>query len=1506
MNLILKRIILSIALLWPCGLHAVTGEATTGNVTVDTRMAFLTLQAAAGGQISGASSSYTIGTNATLTATPATGYVFSGWTGNASGTNNPLTLLMNADKTVGATFSPDSSDPDADGLSNYLEAVVYGTSISSSDSDGDGLSDAWEVGIGRFSIVTGSFTWAQARANAQSRGGDLASFPTQNSWERAMQTIGSSALDPYVGLWIGASDVAVDGQWTWVNGEAFSFQLWATSRPSTTTGNTLDYAEVSGGDGAEIGRWYDRASTTTRGAYLLEMGYPTNPLSSDSDDDDLSDGGELTARTDPRQPDSDSDGLTDGQEVHLTGTNPKLADTGNTGTADALKDTDGDGLTNIAEINNHGTHPNDADTDDDGYGDGYEIQYGTDPLSIASIPSYTLTLTNSGTATGGSFAKAGTLGHGSNATLTATPDAGYIFTGWTGDASGTVNPVTITMNGNKTVGATFAQDSRDPDGDGLTNFLEMTAHQTNPDKADTDDDGLRDDYELGLGRYALINSRFTWQQAKADALSRGGHLATFTTLAEYEKMREIIGISSLDLLVGAWVGASDVVTDGTWLWVTGEPQGTFSIPWGTSRPRNTAGNTFDYVEISGGDGADQWMWYDRTAASIRDHYIIEYGHPTNPLVADSDSDGLLDGAEITAGLLPNVADMDSDGWKDGAELEFGGNPQSIKLWPILSLAISFEQETDEIVLRFPAEAGKIYEIQKSDNSITWQTYENGIVGQNDIIERRLPRIGNQTTQFRISESISTDRPYNDDFINSQEIEGWSGSAIGNTYNASTEYVPYNGYYYNYFYEYAPSIWYSWTAPESGLIEFDVFSENSHWNIINVYSGSQLGYLSLLASNSWNNSVTLPVTLGDVYHVSIGSWSQERIVLNWNQLPPPPTNDAYINAQALGQVSSAMVSTNARSATSEADLGEPDLSENDYWAEDRTVWYSWVAPAGASWARIVVSGSNLSNQLAVYTGDSMTSLVPLRLNEREILAANRCAFPVVPGTVYYIRVAFSQFAEYDLPLNQVADYEFDLNVQSLTTPTSASDYVLRGRGQMEEGTAAAVLLAKNDFSTALSIDPLHQEAAALMALAQLLSLEGETGFTTLLENLGMPVNGAIRNYGLTIPRDTDGVAVFASNADPSLVVAWLTNQVLPRLIQVRTALDLITQNSFRTDLTDEEIGHEMLIDRGDVLTIKAGTCALEMLVHILGTYNLSVPLKDLSDLERVGELSAERVLQTYQNLLRFSTSNKRAQFGNSLRETRTDFLTAAQAISSLRQSNNYDELGNFTREIDEYDAEDISNNLSSAVDSLDREVLVDGTRVNLSRFLVTNQSFHDWLPGFRGDEVMGSFPDPTFDGVLPGITHSAIENRIYELGRLWGMGQYAVEMGDYLEFYGLASAPGEDADGDGQTNFSEWIFASDPASNEVLHQADLTYRKNSEGQSEVVFSFIRSIYLQDWRLVVLVSNDLVSWDDTELQIEPVGLPVPTGDGFSEVATYKLKQQAQMPTKKFFRVETRPNP
>jgi hypothetical protein len=48
--------------------------------------------------------SYTFGQNVTLTAAPAAGAVFTGWSGALSGTTNPQTLAMNGDKSVTASF----------------------------------------------------------------------------------------------------------------------------------------------------------------------------------------------------------------------------------------------------------------------------------------------------------------------------------------------------------------------------------------------------------------------------------------------------------------------------------------------------------------------------------------------------------------------------------------------------------------------------------------------------------------------------------------------------------------------------------------------------------------------------------------------------------------------------------------------------------------------------------------------------------------------------------------------------------------------------------------------------------------------------------------------------------------------------------------------------------------------------------------------------------------------------------------------------------------------------------------------------------------------------------------------------------------------------------------------------------------------------------------------------------------------------------------------------------
>ncbi|RYY84361.1 MAG: T9SS type A sorting domain-containing protein, partial [Chitinophagaceae bacterium] len=49
--------------------------------------------------------SYASGTNVTLTATPAAGYSFSGWSGDATGSNSSITVTMTANKSVTANFT---------------------------------------------------------------------------------------------------------------------------------------------------------------------------------------------------------------------------------------------------------------------------------------------------------------------------------------------------------------------------------------------------------------------------------------------------------------------------------------------------------------------------------------------------------------------------------------------------------------------------------------------------------------------------------------------------------------------------------------------------------------------------------------------------------------------------------------------------------------------------------------------------------------------------------------------------------------------------------------------------------------------------------------------------------------------------------------------------------------------------------------------------------------------------------------------------------------------------------------------------------------------------------------------------------------------------------------------------------------------------------------------------------------------------------------------------------
>ncbi len=68
---------------------------------------------------------------------------------------------------------------------------------------------------------------------------------------------------------------------------------------------------------------------------------------------------------------------------------------------------------------------------------------------------YTLTITIDGSGSVTKNPNQATYPYGTVVTLTAVPNTGWVFGSWTGNLSGSTNPTTITMNGNKSVTAHF-------------------------------------------------------------------------------------------------------------------------------------------------------------------------------------------------------------------------------------------------------------------------------------------------------------------------------------------------------------------------------------------------------------------------------------------------------------------------------------------------------------------------------------------------------------------------------------------------------------------------------------------------------------------------------------------------------------------------------------------------------------------------------------------------------------------------------------------------------------------------------------------------------------------------------------------------------------------------------------------------------------------------------------------------------------------------------------------
>ena len=121
--------------------------------------------------------------------------------------------------------------------------------------------------------------------------------------------------------------------------------------------------------------------------------------------------------------------------------------------------------------------------------------------------------------------------------------------------------------------------------------------------------------------YARYDTTMTWQNAETYCESVGGHLATLTSSAEWQAVRQMVVVASINY----WIGLSDAQTEGTWRWVTGEAY-SFSA-WYTGQPDDYQSRE-DYVQTTqSGNG-----WNDNTATATCG-FLCEFDSTDGPWVA---------------------------------------------------------------------------------------------------------------------------------------------------------------------------------------------------------------------------------------------------------------------------------------------------------------------------------------------------------------------------------------------------------------------------------------------------------------------------------------------------------------------------------------------------------------------------------------------------------------------------------------------------------------------------------------------------------------------------------------------------------------------------------------------------------------------------------------------------------------------------------------------------------
>lgn len=114
-----------------------------------------------------------------------------------------------------------------------------------------------------YEFISGTFTWHQAKLDAQGRGGHLATVGSASEWDQIKPLASGHTV------WLGATDESIEGVWEWIDGTPFSFQTWGPGQPDNAkNGNPLLVQHYLASQPNLL--WNDWQNDEASGDYILE------------------------------------------------------------------------------------------------------------------------------------------------------------------------------------------------------------------------------------------------------------------------------------------------------------------------------------------------------------------------------------------------------------------------------------------------------------------------------------------------------------------------------------------------------------------------------------------------------------------------------------------------------------------------------------------------------------------------------------------------------------------------------------------------------------------------------------------------------------------------------------------------------------------------------------------------------------------------------------------------------------------------------------------------------------------------------------------------------------------------------------------------------------------------------------------------------------------------------------------------------------------------------------